>query len=86
MRLHRHIRSGNGENPPIAERALIFMTDGFPGNPLICHEIGHAIGYADLYIRQVIATSSHNGFLGIDGLAFTASPATAVPKATIGVD
>lgn len=32
--------------------ALIFMTGGAPDNPLICHELGHAIGYADLYHQE----------------------------------
>jgi hypothetical protein len=28
---------------------LVFMTGGKPDNAVICHEVGHAIGYADLY-------------------------------------
>lgn len=32
--------------------ALIFMTGGLPDHPLICHEVGHALHFGDLYHQE----------------------------------
>jgi hypothetical protein len=31
--------------------ALVFFGDGKPDNPLICHELGHGLGFRDLYFQ-----------------------------------
>ena len=32
--------------------ALIFMPGGVPDTPMTIHEVGHALGFADLYVEQ----------------------------------